>query len=89
MDLDLAHQLLLGSTLLKGCFGDDLGRVNLLSVAFYELVALGKASFAEEPAFDVLPVADLAIGMLDLLLDNGRAAGLLREEDGLALRLGY
>lgn len=56
MDLDLAHQLLLGTRSLEGALVDDLGSRDGLSFTLNELVALGEATLAEELALHVLAV---------------------------------
>ena len=77
MDLDLAHQLLFGAGALEGALVDDLGRRDSLRLALDKLVALGKASLAEELALDVLAVGDLAILVLHTLLNDLRAVAPL------------
>ena len=63
---------------------DDLGSSYSLVVALDELVAFGKTSFSEELSFDVLPVADLTVLMLDPLLYDRCAGTCSRMEIGLA-----
>ena len=70
MDLDLRHQLLLGSASLKRGLVDDLGSTDTLRFALNELIALGEATFAEEFTFDVLAVGDFSILVLYSLLDD-------------------
>ena len=50
MNLDLAHQLLLRSTLGQAGLLDDFGRMYEACVGIYELVALGEATLSKEAA---------------------------------------
>lgn len=85
MDLDLTHQLLLGSASLQRRLLNDLRGCYLFVVALDELIALGKASLAQEFAFDVLPESHLAILVLELFLDNLGASILLGMQVCLAV----
>lgn len=53
MDLDLAHQLLLGPTLGQRRLLDDLRRVDVVCLGVDELPALGEPALAKELPFDV------------------------------------
>ena len=61
MNLDLAHELLLGAAPLQRAFQDDLGRRNCFRVALNEFVTLSKTAFAQKLSLGIFPVADLTI----------------------------
>ena len=77
VDLDLRHQLLLGSRLCKGCLCNDLGGRNSLSLKISELIALGKTSFAKEFASEILLDADITVELDYLFLNNDLGVLLL------------
>lgn len=77
VDLDLTHELLLGPTSLKRRLVNDLGCSDLFGVALDEFIALGKASFAQELALNVLPEAHLPVLVFDFLLHDLGALVLL------------
>lgn len=70
VDLDLAHKLLLGPALGEGCFLNYLGCSHLLGVLLHKFVTLGKASFSEEFALDVLAGHYFTVVFDDFLLHN-------------------
>ena len=70
MDLDLAHELLLGSTLGQRRLLDDLGGVDEVGVCVDEFEALSEAAFPQELALDVAPDADVPALLLEFLLNQ-------------------
>lgn len=70
MDLDLTHQLLLGSAALEGRLLNNLGSRDGLRVTLDELIALRESTLTKEFTFDVLTVGDLAIRMLNSFFDD-------------------
>ena len=71
MDLDLRHELLLGTSLGERGLRDDLGCRNSLVFQVRELKASGKASLSEEFALEVALDADFSVVLDDFLFDNG------------------
>ena len=70
VNLDLTHQLLLRPAPLERRLLDDLGSRYLLSVTLDEFIALGKSTFPEELALDILAIANLSILVLNSLLND-------------------
>ena len=77
VNLYLAHQFLLGSTLGQTGLLDDLGRVDEGGVGIDELVALRKATLSKKLAFEVATDSDLAALLLELFLYYGLCSWLL------------
>ena len=84
MDLDLAHQLLLGSAALEGRLLNDLGSRDGLGVALHKFIALREPTLTKEFTFDILTVGDLSVRMLNSLLDDLGTLILGRMQVGLA-----
>ena len=74
MNLDLGHELLLGSGLRQCALHDDFGGADSLVLQIGELEAAGEATLAEELALEVLLDADLAVVFDDFLFDDGLGA---------------
>lgn len=70
MNLNLAHQLLLGSALSERCLGYDLGSAHSLVVKIGKLIALSEPSFSKEPSSLVLLDVDVSIVLDYFLLDD-------------------
>ena len=77
VNLYLAHQFLLGSTLGQTGLLDDLGRVDEGGVGIDEFVALRKATLPKKLAFEVATDSNLAALLLELFLYYGLCAWLL------------
>ena len=77
VNLYLAHQFLLGSTLGQTGLLDDLGRVDEGSVGIDEFVALREATLSKKLAFEVATDSDLAALLLELFLYYGLCSWLL------------
>ena len=75
MDLDLAHELLLGTTLRQTALLNNLGSVHKLCLSIYEFEALREATLPEELALHVAADPDLSTLLLELLLDNDLRGG--------------
>ena len=84
VNLDLTHQLLLGSALSQTRFLDDLGSVDELRLTVDELIAFGKASLAKIFALDVPLNSNLAIRLFEFLFND---LLLLIDSASLVLRL--
>ena len=65
MDLDLRHQLLLGTSLSQSGLSDDFGSRDSLVFEVCELETASETSLSEEFAFEVLFDTDLSV-----VLDN-------------------
>jgi hypothetical protein len=78
MNLNLTHQLLLGSAPLERGLLNDLGSSDGFGLALDKLIALCESSFSQEFSLDVLSIRNFSILMLDPLLDNlsGSCSGL-------------
>ena len=87
VDLDLAHQLLLGARLSEGGLRNDLGGRDSLGLEVGELVALGKAALAQEFAAEVFLDADVAVELDDLLLYDDLGVVLVLRGLGRSLLL--
>ena len=74
MDLDLGHQLLLGSSLGEGGLGNYLGSGDSLVFEVGEFEAASETSLSEELALEVLLDADFAVVLDDFLFDDGLGA---------------
>ena len=83
VDLDLAHKLLLGSTLCQTALLDDFGRMHECSLRIDELEALGEASLAEEFSFEIASDANFTIRLFELFFNHG-LLGLVRGARGLS-----
>lgn len=77
VNLYLAHQFLLGSTLGQTGLLDDLGRVDEGGVGIDEFVTLRKATLSKKLAFEVATDSDLAALLLELFLYYRLCAWLL------------
>ena len=77
VNLYLAHQFLLGSTLGQTRLLDDLGRVDEGGVGIDEFVALREATLPKKLAFEVATDSNLAALLLELFLYYGLCAWLL------------
>ena len=71
MNLDLTHQLLLGTTLGQAGLLDDLGGVYESGVSIDEFVTFSEASFPKELAFKVSTDTDFSTFFLKFLLNDG------------------
>jgi len=71
VNLDLAHELLLGPALGKRGLFDDFGRLDGLAFLVLEFVALGEASLAQELALDISANLNFAVVPHDLFLHDG------------------
>ena len=74
VNLDLRHELLLGSSLRESRFGNDFGRRDSFIFEVGELEAASETSLTEELALQVLLDADLSIVLDDFLFDDGLSA---------------
>ena len=74
VDLDLRHELLLGSSLRKSRFGNDFRRRDSFIFEVGELEAASETSLTEELALQVLLDADLSVVLDDFLFNNGLSA---------------
>ena len=72
MDLDLAHQLLLGAALRETRLEDHLGGGHGASLLAREFVALGETSLPEKLALEIAADLSLAVRFDDALLHDGR-----------------
>lgn len=72
VDLDLAHELLLGSGLRKAGFDYDLARTEDVRFLVHHFVATSETSLAQELALSILPNEGLSIMFNDLFLDDRR-----------------
>lgn len=70
VDLDLTHELLLGSALGERGFLDDFCRVHEHRLRIDELETLCEAAFAQEFTFKVPSDADFAVLLFKFLFDN-------------------
>ena len=77
VNLYLAHQFLLGTTLGQTRLLDDLGRVDEGGIGIDEFVALRKATLSKKLAFEVATDSDLAALLLELFLYYGLCSWLL------------
>lgn len=83
VDLDLGHELLLGTSLGKRRLRNDFCSRNSLVFQVRELKASGEATLSEELALQVALDADLAVVLDDLLFDN--CLGILHALLGITL----
>ena len=74
MDLDLRHELLLGTSLGQCALHDDLGRADSLVLQVGELKAASEATLTQELALEVLLDADLTIVFDDFFFNDGLGA---------------
>ena len=81
VNLDLTHELLLGSALCERGLKDDFGRIDLPRLLTSKFVALRKAALAQKLTLDVAPHRGLARRLHDPLLDDRRDRGGLRVGD--------
>ena len=68
VNLDLAHQLLLGATLSQTTLLNDLGSVHKFRLGIDEFETFGKASLAKEFALEVAADPDFSVLLLKFLL---------------------
>ena len=71
MDLDLAHELLLGAAFRQAGLLDDFGRVDECGIGINEFVAFCEATLAEELALNVSPNANLSAVFLKFFFNYG------------------
>ena len=71
MNLNLTHQLLLGTTLGQAGLLDDLGGVYESGVSIDEFVTFSEASFPKKLAFKVPTDTDFSTFFLKFLLNDG------------------
>ena len=83
MDLDLGHELLLGTSLGERRLLNDFCSRNSLVLQVRELKASGEATLSEELALQIALDADLAVVLDDLLFDD--CLGILHALLGIAL----
>ena len=70
VDFDLAHQLLLGSTLGQTRFLDDFRSMYESSIGVNEFIALGETTLAKELSFNISADADFsAIRLFEFFFD--------------------
>lgn len=67
MNFDFTHQLLLGARFRQGRLGNQLARKQLLGFRIRQFIAFGKATLAEEFAFDVLAFRYFTFAHFDFL----------------------
>jgi len=75
VDLDLTHELLLGTTLRQARLINKLGCVHESSLGINEFVNLCETTFSKELAFDVLADANFSIFLLEFFFDEVLAGG--------------
>ena len=83
MDLDLRHELLLGTSLGERRLGNDFCSGNSLVLQVRELKASGEATLSEELALQIALDADLTVVLYDLFFDD--CLGILHALLGIAL----
>ena len=87
MDLDLGHELLLGTGLCQRSLRNDLGGRHSLSLKVCEFIALSETSLAEELSAEVFLDADVTVELNDFLFNNN-LGGILLVLHGLSCLLG-
>jgi hypothetical protein len=70
VNLDLAHQLLLGATLGQTALLNNLGSVQKFRLGIDEFETFGEATLAKEFALDVAADPDFTVLLLKFLLDD-------------------
>lgn len=71
MDLDLGHELLLGTSFGQCALHDDLGCADSLVLQVRELKAASEATFTQKLALEILLNAYLAVVFYDFFLNDG------------------
>lgn len=87
MDLDLGHELLLGTRLCQRSLCNDLGGRHSLSLKVCEFIALSETSLAKELTTKVFLDTDVTVE-LDNFLFNNNLGGILLVLHGLSCLLG-
>ena len=87
MDLDLGHELLLGTRLCQRSLCNDLGGRHSLSLKVCEFITLSETSLAEELTAKVFLDTDVTVE-LDNFLFNNNLGGILLVLHGLSCLLG-
>ena len=87
MDLDLGHELLLGTGLCQRSLCNDLGGRHSLSLKVCEFITLSETSLAEELTAKVFLDTDVTVE-LDNFLFNNNLGGILLVLHGLSCLLG-
>jgi len=75
MNLDLTHQLLLGTTLSQTALLNNLGRVHKFRLGIDEFETFGEASLAKEFSLEVAADPDFSVLLLKFLLHDDRCCG--------------
>jgi hypothetical protein len=87
MDLDLGHELLLGTRLCQRSLCNDLGGRHSLSLKVCEFIALSETSLAKELTTKIFLDTDVTVELDDFLFNNN-LGGILLVLHGLSCLLG-
>ncbi len=86
MDLDLGHELLLGTGLRQRSLCNDLGGRHSLSLKVCEFIALSEATLSEELSAEVFLDTDVTVELNNFLFNNN-LGGILLVLHGLSCLL--